>query len=255
MPAPHNTLKAGLATKTVQMGLWMNLVSPIAAEALSGTGFDWLLIDGEHGPNDIPTILAQVQAIGSRTSVVVRPPVGEVRMIKQLLDLGVQTILVPMIESADHAAQMVKAMHYPPVGMRGVGATIARASDYGRITDYITTANDQTCLILQIESRAGLAALPEILKLDGVDGVFIGPADLAADMGYPGNAAAPEVQATIDSTLAAIIASGKSAGILTFDAKAAQRYAAMGVTFLGIGSDVAVLVKAMTATLQAAKAG
>jgi 4-hydroxy-2-oxoheptanedioate aldolase len=236
------------------MGLWMNLVSPIAAEALSGTGFDWLLIDGEHGPNDIPTILAQVQAIGSRTSVVVRPPVGEVRMIKQLLDLGVQTILVPMIESADHAAQMVKAMHYPPVGMRGVGATIARASDYGRITDYITTANDQTCLILQIESRAGLAALPEILKLDGVDGVFIGPADLAADMGYPGNAAAPEVQATIDSTLAAIMASGKSAGILTFDAKAAQRYAAMGVTFLGIGSDVAVLVKAMTATLQAAKA-
>jgi 4-hydroxy-2-oxoheptanedioate aldolase len=237
------------------MGLWMNLVSPIAAEALSGAGFDWLLIDGEHGPNDIPTILAQVQAIGSRTSVVVRPPVGEVRMIKQLLDLGVQTILVPMIESADHAAQMVKAMHYPPVGMRGVGATIARASDYGRITDYITTANDQTCLILQIESRAGLAALPEILKLDGVDGVFIGPADLAADMGYPGNAAAPEVQATIDSTLAAIMASGKSAGILTFDAKAAQRYAAMGVTFLGIGSDVAVLVKAMTATLQAAKAG
>jgi 4-hydroxy-2-oxoheptanedioate aldolase len=255
MPAPHNTLKAALAAKTVQMGLWMNLVSPIAAEALSGTGFDWLLIDGEHGPNDIPTILAQVQAIGSRTSVVVRPPVGEVRMIKQLLDLGVQTILVPMIESADHAAQMVKAMHYPPVGMRGVGATIARASDYGRITDYITTANEQTCLILQIESRAGLAALPEILKLDGVDCVFIGPADLAADMGYPGNAGAPEVQATIDATLAKIMASGKSAGILTFDAKAAQRYSAMGVTFLGIGSDVAVLVKAVTATLQAAKAG
>ena len=255
MPAPHNALKAALAAKTVQMGLWMNLVSPIAAEALAGAGFDWLLIDGEHGPNDIPTILAQVQAIGSRTSVVVRPPVGEVRMIKQLLDLGVQTILVPMIESADHAAQMVKAMHYPPVGMRGVGATIARASDYGRITDYITTANDQTCLILQIESRAGLAALPEILKLDGVDGVFIGPADLAADMGYPGNSGAPEVQATIDATLALIMSSGKSAGILTFDAKAAQRYSAMGVTFLGIGSEVAVLVKAVTATLQAAKAG
>jgi 4-hydroxy-2-oxoheptanedioate aldolase len=255
MPAPHNALKAALAAKTVQMGLWMNLVSPIAAEALAGAGFDWLLIDGEHGPNDIPTILAQVQSIGSRTSVVVRPPVGEVRMIKQLLDLGVQTILVPMIESADHAAQMVKAMHYPPVGMRGVGATIARASDYGRITDYITTANDQTCLILQIESRAGLAALPEILKLDGVDGVFIGPADLAADMGHPGNSSAPEVQAAIDKALAAIMASGKSAGILTFDAKAAQRYSAMGVTFLGIGSDVAVLVKAVTATLQAAKAG
>lgn len=255
MPAPHNALKAALAAKTVQLGLWMNLVSPIAAEALSGTGFDWLLIDGEHGPNDIPTILAQVQAIGSRTSVVVRPPVGEVRMIKQLLDLGVQTILVPMVESAEHAAEMVKAMTYPPKGIRGVGASIARASDYGRITDYITTANEQTCLILQIESRAGLAALPEILKLDGVDCVFIGPADLAADMGYPGNAGAPEVQATIDTTLAKIMASGKSAGILTFDAKAAQRYSAMGVTFLGIGADVAVLVKAATGVVQAVKAG
>ena len=254
MPAPHNALKAALAAKTVQMGLWMNLVSPIAAEALAGAGFDWLLIDGEHGPNDIPTILAQVQAIGSRTSVVVRPPVGEVRMIKQLLDLGVQTILVPMIESADHAAQMVKAMHYPPVGMRGVGATIARASDYGRITDYITTANDQTCLILQIESRAGLAALPEILKLDGVDGVFIGPADLAADMGYPGNMNAPEVQETIDATLKAIIASGKSAGILTFDPKTAARYQAMGVTFLGVGGDVAILTKAATALAAGVKA-
>lgn len=255
MPAPHNALKAALAAKDVQLGLWMNLVSPIAAEALSGAGFDWLLIDGEHGPNDIPTILAQLQAIGARTSVVVRPPVGEVRIIKQLLDLGAQTILVPMVESADHAAQMVKAMHYPPKGMRGVGASVARASDYGRIADYIATANDQTCLILQIESRAGLAALPEILKLDGIDGIFIGPADLAADLGYPGNADAPEVQATIDATLASIMASGKSAGILTFDAKTAQRYRAMGVTFLGIGGDVAILVKAATDAVKHVKAG
>jgi 4-hydroxy-2-oxoheptanedioate aldolase len=255
MPAPHNALKAALAAKTVQVGLWMNLVSPLAAEALAGAGYDWLLIDGEHGPNDIPTILAQVQAIGRRTNVVVRPPVGEVRMIKQLLDLGVQTILVPMVESADHAAEMVKAMHYPPTGLRGVGASVARASDFGRITDYITTANAQTCLILQIESRAGLAALPEILKLDGVDGVFIGPADLAADMGHPGNSGAPEVQAAIDGALGAIMASGKSAGILTFDAKAAQRYSAMGVTFLGIGGDVALLLKAAAGALQAVKAG
>lgn len=255
MPAPKNALKAALAAKTVQLGLWMNLVSPIAAEALAGAGFDWLLIDGEHGPNGIPTILAQVQAIGSRTSVVVRPPVGEVRILKQLLDLGVQTILVPMVESADHAAEMVRAMNYPPKGMRGVGASVARASDYGRITDYITTANDQTCLILQIESRAGLAALPGILALEGVDGVFIGPADLAADMGFPGNAGAPQVQAAIDKALAEIMASGKSAGILTFDPKTAQRYSAMGVTFLGIGGDVALLVKAATGAVQAVKAG
>lgn len=255
MPAPHNKLKAALAAKTVQHGIWMNLVSPIAAEALAGAGFDWLLIDGEHGPNDIPTILAQVQAIGSRTSIVVRPPVGEVRLVKQLLDLGVQSLLIPMIESAGHAAQMVKAMLYPPHGIRGVGASVARASDYGRIADYITTANDQTCLILQIESRAGLAALPEILKLDGVDGVFIGPADLAADMGYPGNAGAPEVQDTIDATLKAIMAAGKSAGILTFDPETAQRYQAMGVTFLGVGGDVAILTKAATTLATGVKAG
>ncbi len=254
MPAPKNTLKAALAAKTVQHGIWMNLVSPIAAEALAGVGFDWLLIDGEHGPNDIPTILQQVQVIGSRTSIVVRPPVGEVRLVKQLLDLGVQTLLIPMVETAEHAAQMVKAMLYPPHGIRGVGASVARASDYGRIADYIATANDQTCLILQIESRAGLAALPEILKLDGVDGVFIGPADLAADMGYPGNMNAPEVQDTIDATLKAIIATGKSAGILTFDPKTAARYQAMGVTFLGVGGDVAILTKAATALAAGVKA-
>lgn len=255
MPVPKNALKAALAAKTVQHGIWMSLVSPIAAEALAGVGFDWLLIDGEHGPNDIPTILSQLQAIGPRTSVVVRPPVGEVRLVKQLLDLGVQTILVPMIESADHAALMVKAMHYPPKGIRGVGASAARASDYGRISDYIASANDQTCLILQIESRAGLVALPEVLKLDGVDAVFIGPADLAADMGYPGNAGAPEVQATIDATLTAIMAAGKAAGILTFDVQAAQRYQAMGVTFLGVGGDVALLLKAATGLAGAMKAG
>lgn len=255
MPAPKNALKAALAAKTVQHGIWMNLVSPIAAEALAGVGFDWLLIDGEHGPNDIPTILQQVQAIGSRTSIVVRPPVGEVRLVKQLLDLGVQTLLIPMVETADHAAQMVKAMLYPPHGIRGVGASVARASDYGRIADYIATANDQTCLILQIESRAGLAALPEILKLDGVDGVFIGPADLAADMGYPGNMNAPEVQDTIDATLTAIMASGKSAGILTFDPRTAARYQAMGVTFLGVGGDVVILTKAATALAAGVKAG
>lgn len=254
MPAPKNTLKAALAAKTVQHGIWLNLASPYSAELLAGAGFDWLLIDGEHGPNSIPTILQQVQTIGSRCNVVVRPPVGEVWMLKQLLDLGVQTILVPMIETAAHAAEMVKAMHYPPKGIRGVGAAVARASDFGRVADYLTTANDQTCLLLQVESRAGLAALPEILQLQGVDGVFIGPADLAADMGFPGNAGAPEVQAAIDQAIADIVASGKSAGILTFDPKAAARYREMGVTFLGVGGDVGLLAKAAAALAAAVKA-
>lgn len=255
MPAPKNTLKAALAAKTVQHGIWLNLASSYTAELLAGAGFDWVLIDGEHGPNSIPTILAQVQSIGSRCNVVVRPVVGEVWMLKQILDLGVQTILVPMIESAAHAAEMVKATSYPPKGIRGVGASVARASDFGRVTDYLNSANDQTCLLLQIESRAGLAALPEILTMEGVDGVFIGPADLAADMGFPGNADAPQVQAAIDAAIEAIVASGKSAGILTFDARSAQRYAAMGVTFLGVGGDVALLMKAAAALVQSVKAG
>ena len=253
MPTPTNTLKAALAAGTVQHGIWLNLASPYSAELLAGAGFDWLLIDGEHGPNDIPTLLQQVQTIAARCQVVVRPPVGEVWMIKQLLDLGVQTILVPMIESAEHAALMVRAMHYPPKGIRGVGASVARASDFGRVTDYLATANDQTCLILQVESRAGLAALPGILALPGVDGVFIGPADLAADMGFPGNAGAPEVQAAIDGAIAAIVASGKAAGILTFDATTAARYRDKGVTFLGVGGDVALLMKAADTLARAVK--
>ncbi len=244
MPAPTNHLKAALRAGVPQYGIWLNLASPYTAELLSGAGFDWLLIDGEHGPNLIPQMLAQAQTIGSRTSVVVRPPQGEVWMIKQILDLGVQTILVPMIESAEHAAEMVRAMRYPPEGVRGMGAGVARAADFGRISDYIASANAQTCLLLQVESRAGLAALPAILAMDGVDGVFIGPADLAADMGFPGDSAAPQVQSAIDEALGAIVAAGKMAGILTFDPAAAKRYAAMGVTFLGVGGDIGLLVTA-----------
>lgn len=253
MPAPRNLLKAALADGRPQFGIWLNLASPYSAELLAGAGFDWLLIDGEHGPNAIPTILAQAQTIGSRTQVVVRPPMGETWMIKQILDLGVQTILVPMVESRDHAAEMVRAMRYPPEGVRGLGASVARAAEFGRIGDYLKTANQEVCLILQVESRAGLAALPSILEMEGVDGVFIGPSDLAADMGFPGNTTAPEVQSAIDDALRAIVASGKSAGILTFDLALAARYREMGVTFLGVGGDIPLLVKAASGLVAAVK--
>jgi 4-hydroxy-2-oxoheptanedioate aldolase len=244
MPAPKNQLKAALKAGQVQHGIWLNLASAYSSELLAGAGFDWLLIDGEHGPNLIPQMLAQAQTIGGRCNVVVRPPVGEVWMIKQILDLGVQSILVPMVESADHAAQMVQATRYPPEGIRGLGAAVARASDFGRVRDYIATANAEVCLLLQVESRAGLAALPAIVAMEGVDGVFIGPSDLAADMGYPGQLDAPEVQAAIDDALRAIVAAGKSAGVLTFDPAQARRYAAMGVTFIGVGGDIGLLVNA-----------
>ena len=244
MPVPTNHLKAALAGKTPQIGIWLSLASPYSSELLSDVGFDWLLIDAEHGPNDIPTILSQAQTIGGRTNVVVRPPMSEAWMIKQVLDLGVQTLLIPMIESVDHAKAVIAATLYPPKGIRGVGAGSARASNFGQMADYVQNANDEICLILQVESRAGLAALPGILDLDGVDCVFVGPADLAADMGYPGNSAAPAVQAAIDDALRRIVASGKAAGILTFDPTAVPHYLKLGVTFVGVGSDVALLATA-----------
>lgn len=254
MPAPINHLKAALAAKTPQFGIWLNLASSYSAELLAGCGFDWLLIDGEHGPNSIPTMLTQAQTIGNRTNIVVRIPVGEAHLVKQVLDLGIQTVMVPMIESVDHAEEMARAMKYPPEGIRGLGASVARAADFGRVSDYLSTANAQTCLILQVESRAGLSALPGILALNSVECVFIGPSDLAADMGFPGNTAAPEVQAAIDAAVVQIIASGKAAGILTFDLALAKRYREMGVTFLGIGGDIPLLVKAASGLLAAVKA-
>ena len=246
MPVPKNHLKAALAAKTPQIGIWLSLASAYSSELLADVGFDWLLIDAEHGPNDIPTILSQAQTIGLRSNVVVRPPMGEAWIIKQILDLGVQTLLVPMIESVAQAKSVIAATLYPPKGIRGVGAGSARASNFGRMADYVTAANDQICLILQVESRAGLVALPGILGLDDVDCVFVGPADLAADMGYPGNSAAPAVQAAIDDALRKIVASGKAAGILTFDPAAVPHYLKLGVTFVGVGSDVALLAKAAT---------
>ena len=241
MPAPLNTFKAGLAAGQPQIGLWLGLASPITADLCANAGFDWLLIDGEHAPNDIPTILAQAQAIGQRSHVIVRPPLGEVHRLKQILDLGVQTVLVPMIETAAQATEMACAMLYPPQGVRGVGAALARASNFGTTPAYLATANAQTCLLLQIESRAGLAQLDAIAATEGVDGIFIGPADLAADMGYLGNPAAAEVQAAVEDALRRIMSQGKAAGILTSDRALAQRYLDIGATFVAVGSDVGLL--------------
>lgn len=241
MPAPKNPFKQALAAGRPQIGLWLGLADPYAADLCAGAGFDWLVVDGEHAPNDIRSTLAALQAIGTRSQPVVRPPVGEVWMIKQLLDIGVQTLLIPMIETVEQARQMVAAVRYPPRGKRGVGAALARASGFGTETDYIATADAEVCLLLQVESRAGMAALPEILRLDGVDGVFIGPADLAADMGFPGNSGTPGVQAAIRGAIAAIVAAGKAAGILTFDQGLAREYLALGATFVAVGSDVGLL--------------
>jgi 4-hydroxy-2-oxoheptanedioate aldolase len=254
MPAPINSFKAALAGGRHQIGLWLGLANPITADLCANAGFDWLLIDGEHAPNDIRSILAQAQAIGGRSHAIVRPPIGETHLIKQILDLGVQTILVPMVETAGQAAALARAMLYPPHGVRGVGAALARASNFGTTAAYLTSANAQTCLLLQIESRAGLDALDAIAATTGVDGIFIGPADLAADMGFLGNPAAPQVQTAVENAIQRILAQGKAAGILTSDRALAQRYLDLGATFVAVGSDVGLL-SAASATLRGVFAG
>jgi len=250
MPTPKNTFKAALTEKRQQIGLWLALASPYTAEILGGAGYDWLLIDGEHAPNDIPLMMAQLQALkGTPSHPVIRAPIGEAWLLKQILDIGAQTVLVPMVESGDQAEAMVRAVRYPPHGVRGVGAALARASAFNRIPDYLQTANDEICLLLQIESRAGLAALDDIATTDGVDGVFIGPADLAADMGHLGRPGDKEVQQAVEAALIRIQSHGKAAGILAADQALAKRYLELGATFVAIGSDVALLANGATRLL------
>lgn len=246
MPAPRNTFKAALREGRFQLGLWVALGSAYAAEIASGSGYDWLLLDGEHGPNDMPLLGAQIGALrGTASHPIVRPPMGEAWLLKQLLDQGAQTFLIPMVETAEQARALVRAVRYPPAGIRGVGAGLGRASDFNRIPEYLTTANDEICLIVQIESRAGLAALDEIAAIEGVDGIFIGPSDLAADMGYLGQPSAPPVTEAIRDAFARIHKHGKARGIMTVVLDQAHEYRAMGADFMAIGTDVNCLVKAM----------
>jgi len=245
MPAPRNDFKAALARGERQIGCWLGLANPYSAELMGTAGFDWLLIDGEHAPNDLRSIMAQLQVLeASSSQSVVRLPIGETWMIKQVLDIGAQNLLVPMVESAEQAAQLVKAVQYPPKGVRGVGAALARASEFSGIPDYLTTADDEICLLVQVENRAGLAALDGILALDGIDGVFIGPSDLAADMGHIGKPQTEEVQDAIADAVARIKKAGKAAGILATDPETAAKYAGLGVTFLAVGLDVTLLAGA-----------
>jgi 4-hydroxy-2-oxoheptanedioate aldolase len=255
MPAPHNAFKQALKEKRTQIGFWQALANPYTVEISADAGYDWLLLDAEHAPNDIPLLVAQLQAMkGSQSHAIIRPPIGETWIIKQLLDIGAQTLLIPMVESGAQAAELVKATRYPPHGVRGVGAALARASRFNRIPDYLQTANDEICLLLQIESRAGLAALDEIASTEGVDGVFIGPADLAADMGHLGKPGAPEVQAEVERALLKIQSHGKAAGILIGDLALAKRYVDLGATFVAIGNDVTLFANATSKLLADFKA-
>ncbi|WP_299202941.1 HpcH/HpaI aldolase/citrate lyase family protein [uncultured Tateyamaria sp.] len=246
MPAHINPFKAAIKSGDTVIGCWMSLGDPLATEIAGTAGFDWLLIDGEHTPYDISRMRMQLMALeASDSHAAVRVPVGETWIIKQVLDAGAQTVLVPMVETAEQARQLVHDVRYPPTGGRGVGYSGARCSRFGAITDYGPTADDQICLLIQVENRAGIANLDDILAVDGIDGVFIGPADLSADMGHMGQLTHPEVQATIKDVIGRIEAAGKAPGILATTPDFTQDALDWGARFVATGLDLLILAKSL----------
>lgn len=248
MQLAPNLFKRALRERRTQIGLWLGLADPYAAEALAGTGFDWLLIDAEHAPNDVRSVLAQLQAVAPYpVHPIVRPVIGDVPLIKQLLDVGAQTLLIPVVESAEQAERMVAAMRYPPRGIRGVGSALARSSRWNQIDRYLHRADDEMCVLVQVETRAGLDNLAAIAAVDGVDGVFFGPADLSASLGLLGQPAHPQVQRAITEGIATVLAAGKAPGVLSADLQLARDYLAAGALFVAVGVDTTLLVRAATA--------
>jgi 4-hydroxy-2-oxoheptanedioate aldolase len=254
MKIPTNSFLAAIRQGQTQIGCWVGLADANVAEALAGCGFDWLLLDGEHAPNDVRTILEQLRALAPyAVSPVVRPVQGEVALIKQYLDVGAQTLLVPMVDTAEHAALLVKAMRYPPDGIRGVGAALARASRWNQVENYLNLANEQMCLLVQAETPLALKNIEAIANTEGVDGVFFGPSDLSASMGFRGQPSHPDVQQAIVQAITKVRAAGKAAGILVTDKKLAHDYLAHGANFVAVGVDTSLLVKAATDLAQSFK--
>ncbi len=244
MPA-HNPFKTALATRQPQIGLWLSMAAPYLAEVAATAHYDWLLIDGEHAPNDLRSTLAALQALAPYPSQpVVRVAHGDATLIKQVLDIGAKTLLVPMVDTAEQARSIVAAMRYAPQGMRGVGSAIARSSRWSDRSDYMAVANDEVCLLVQAETVTALRNLEALCAVDGVHGVFIGPADLAASMGHPTDPGHPDVVSAIEMAMKTILASGKAAGTLTSDPALAQRYLDLGCTFVAVGVDVLVFAQA-----------
>jgi 4-hydroxy-2-oxoheptanedioate aldolase len=248
MASPTNPLKIAVQAGTLLKGIWLCMGSQIAAEIAGHAGFDWCLIDGEHAPYDPTNIRAQLIALaGTPAHALVRVPVAEDWILKQMLDIGAQNLLVPMVNTADQARHIVSATRYPLQGHRGMGADIARVSGFGATPNYAATANDNICLFVQAESVQAIDNLEEICAVPGVDGVFIGPADLACDMGYRDQMGHPDVVQLIGQAIARITASGKTAGIISASATDRARYVEQGVTFLGMGAEVSILARGLRA--------
>ncbi len=245
MSLPHNPFKRALAEGRPQFGLWAALADAYVTELLATAGFDWLLIDNEHAPNDVRSTLSQLQAVAAYAShPVVRPVRSDSALIKQLLDIGVQTLLLPMIDTAEQAADAVAATRYPPQGIRGVGSALARASRWNRIPDYLHTAAEELCVVVQVETVQGMENLAAIAAVDGVDGVFFGPSDLSASMGLLGKPGDASVRDAICKGIAKVRDAGKAAGVLAPDPGIAAEYLAAGATFVAVGTDTGLLSRA-----------
>jgi 4-hydroxy-2-oxoheptanedioate aldolase len=247
MQLPQNAFKRAILAGRQQIGLWCSLPGAYAAEAMAGAGFDWMLLDTEHSPGDPLTVLAQLQAVAPYpVTPIVRPASNDAVLIKRILDFGAQTLLIPYVQNAAEAQSAVAAMRYPPRGIRGVSG-VTRATGFGRIAGYARRAEEELCLLVQIETREALDRLEEIAGVEGVDGVFIGPADLAASLGHVGEAGHPEVVAAIEDAIRRIRACGKPAGILTPDNAFAKRCIELGTVFTAVGVDASMLARATEA--------
>jgi len=243
MKLPQNTFKRAILAGKQQIGLWSILSSHVTVEIIAGSGFDWLVLDTEHAPNELPMVYSQLQAANGGTAhPVVRVPWNDMVTIKRYLDIGAQTLLIPCIETEEEARNAVAYTRYPPKGLRGYSAA-PRANGFGRVKDYATTCEEELCVLVQVESRRGLENLEAIAGVEGVDGIFIGPGDLSAALGHVGDPKHPEVRAVIDDTIRRIKACGKPAGILSADETLARHYIDIGCLFTAVGSDLGILAR------------
>ena len=243
MELPRNRFREALKAGRAQIGLWSSLSSSYTVEVIAGAGFDWLLLDMEHSPNDLESLLGQLQAAAPYpTQAVVRVPWNDMVAIKRVLDIGAQSLLVPYVSTAEEAAAAVSYTRYPPQGVRGVAGT-TRATRFGRIKDYARRAHEELCLLVQVETRAAVDNIEAICAVEGIDGVFIGPADLHASLGYPGEIANPKVTPLIDEAIRRTRKAGKAPGILTPSEADARHWLQCGALFVAVGADVGILAR------------
>lgn len=240
---PPNPFKRCLAAGKPQIGLWCILSNNYTVEVLAGAGYDWLLIDTEHSPNELDMVFGQLQAVAPYPAhPVVRPAWNDPVLVKRLLDVGAQTLIIPYVQNAAEARLAVASTRYPPEGLRGVSG-ITRATRFGRVPGYGRRAHEELCVIVQVETREALANIEAIAAVEGVDGIFVGPADLAASFGHIGEQQHPEVQAAIEDAIVRIRAAGKAPGILFPDETKARRYLELGALFVAVGVDLTLLAR------------